>query len=714
MTRFSFVAALVGLLCSAWLHAEDTPSYMLNVNGEETKLYVRSLNATPDGPQPGDLAYVSGFWLPLSQERRMEFRLKEKQRDVLYAVQPDGTERIAGVSVSEDSTGDKRVLHNPLEGMKDEDLRALRSVRLGHWSQEIAAQVAKLDTERVAIEVLGDAIQANQGVLPPMPKEIRYLCIRASSSMEIKDLSPLAGTDSLVFFHLYSCCDAPFNLVWLSKNAGLRYLNLGGERLANVNELVSLTNLRYLDLQYVDEVKDIGFARQLASLREVDLTNTGVEDLRPLAGLKELADVSADSAPVQQLPEGEMPGLRKLRVMSTKLTDASVERFSKANPRCKVVHRWGSAFRDAVSGTTRIRVRTGGTCHTDPTREKTIFEVSDAEGVKQFIAAVKLDEARSNFHCMCCGSPTFELYKDKELLLSLGFHHGRSLRWPGGWPGDGLLIDASGGWFCDWLADHGIKGPKQEREEEMLRAAAMERRTLFYQKTLPEKVLKVLDESEDNPAAVAKAFTEAQPDTMQRVELLFRLYGCDNGSWNHYGGMDELLREKLLPSVGAADLATAARKLVADPMGGNGVARWVLGDQKWESLSEKDRPEIVALLARVGLSHPREICRRRAVYALAQVKGEPAIIVLKAALNGELKPRELPKGDEAEAGNQVCFCPGDSEVPKGCSDATYAGLVLARWGVKDCLGTLRELVQTAKEEEKKILEEAVDLLSRSP
>jgi hypothetical protein len=65
----------------------------------------------------------------------------------------------------------------------------------------------------------------------------------------------------------------------------------------------------------------------------------------------------------------------------------------------------------------------------------------------------------SGFHCMCCGEPSIEFYRGERLVLTLGFHHGQSLRWVGGWPGDGALITDSARFLVKWLADHEVEGP---------------------------------------------------------------------------------------------------------------------------------------------------------------------------------------------------------------------------------------------------------------
>lgn len=111
----------------------------------------------------------------------------------------------------------------------------------------------------------------------------------------------------------------------------------------------------------------------------------------------------------------------------------------------------------ALRGVDRIRVRSGGTCHRDPPSEKTVFEETDPEKIKQIIRAVRIDRANSGHHCMCCGGPSIEFYRGGELVVTLGCHHGKALRWNEGWRGDGVMTSESAAEVNAWLIANGVK-----------------------------------------------------------------------------------------------------------------------------------------------------------------------------------------------------------------------------------------------------------------
>ncbi len=111
----------------------------------------------------------------------------------------------------------------------------------------------------------------------------------------------------------------------------------------------------------------------------------------------------------------------------------------------------------ALAGVDRIRVRSGGTCHRDVETERTLFEETDPAKIATVIHDIRIDTAKSGFHCMCCGDPSIEFYRGEELVVTLGYHHGRSVRWREGWRGDGLMTTDSAAAMNSWLVAHGVQ-----------------------------------------------------------------------------------------------------------------------------------------------------------------------------------------------------------------------------------------------------------------
>ena len=53
-------------------------------------------------------------------------------------------------------------------------------------------------------------------------------------------------------------------------------------------------------------------------------------------------------------------------------------------------NRWEAALRETVAKCDRIRVRSGGTCHRRPERDRTLFEVRDAGKIESTVRAIRI------------------------------------------------------------------------------------------------------------------------------------------------------------------------------------------------------------------------------------------------------------------------------------------------------------------------------------
>jgi len=211
---------------------------------------------------------------------------------------------------------------------------------------------------------------------------------------------------------------------------------------------------------------------------------------------------------------------------------------------------WTAPLHKAVRGATRLRVRTGGTCHRNPEKEKTLLDLRETDEIAEVIANITIDPNENGFHCMCCGGPTLEFYRGDELLAMLGYHHGLSLRWPNGnWAGDGLLTESARDFLISWLEEHGVSGPKEEYEYGLRiqkQAAVSQKRWLAAMPTslkpFWESMSGGLASSEEMNETLSKQF----PDPQQRILTLLQWYGSGRGPWSGFPAYESFAAELLL------------------------------------------------------------------------------------------------------------------------------------------------------------------------
>jgi len=213
---------------------------------------------------------------------------------------------------------------------------------------------------------------------------------------------------------------------------------------------------------------------------------------------------------------------------------------------------WTAPLHEALQGATRFRVRSGGTCHRQPDQEKTLLDLRDQKQIAEVVQGIQINPNDSGFHCMCCGNPTLEFYRDETLIASLGFHHGRSLRWPDGkWAGDGLLAKDSADFLIKWLADHGVPGPKEEREESVRLQKKSEASRERWLNAMPESLKPFWSDmgdpfGSDNSQKMNTALTKQFPDKNARILALLNWYGSGEGPWSGFPSYESVAEELLL------------------------------------------------------------------------------------------------------------------------------------------------------------------------
>ena len=577
--------------------------------------------------------------------------------------------------------------------LADAEIRGLRGVLLEQWNDAIAARVAAMDFSKAGLSL------RSFKTLPALPPAVRWLDVKNTSNMDVKDFSGLANLASLRYLRVETLHACNFDAAWISACTALRFLDLSMEHVENAGRLGMLKELRTLLLAWGEGVTDLSFVKGLPALQDLDVHKSKVADLSTLAGHPSIESINADMTPTSALPAGALRTLRTLRVMSTALSADAIRAFASANPGCRVVHGWDEALRDEVKEADRLRVRSGGTCHRKPEKETTLFEEKEAAAVRALLASIAVDEPESGFHCMCCGEPSIEVYRGDALLATLAVHHGRSIRWSE-WPGDALLTVDGSVAVNSWLAKHGVTGPSDEFEKSQAAQRASQRRAERSKEILGAGLYDALRAAR-SADAIQQAFEGGEPDAVRRARIALELFGCDETSWSIYAAFDEWLQSRVLPGVTPAQIAaclTGGNERVA-----NGAARWFFGEKKLAALDAIHFDG----LARRALCHPRHGSRRAALEAIGLLEGDRAVAVLRELLAGNLVPRALAEDEQTEPAGMRRFT--QMKLPNA-SERVLAAHLLARAGDKASGPAIQELAAAAKGLEKAVLLAAAKLL----
>lgn len=708
------VVVVLGLLASASpgrVRAQSGAAYSFTLDGKPIEPRIMSLNGTPDDPAPGDVARLNYHWsVVLGEPGDYHFKSAGEEDGVLFLAE-EGKSRVIAVTVSCElgETGDVPgrvdrwpppvIVSNPLDDLSPEQIAGLRGVRLNYWDEGLAGQLAHADLERLCITI-GQWFPFFRP-FPELPGGSRYLILAQAHP---EDFSALRELNGLRLFCSDVGPEGSFDIGLIAGNADLRYLRLDMVALADVDQLARCAELRVLELPWCERVGDVSFARNLPRLTRLDIAMARVKDLRPLSGLQDLFWVNADSTGVCRLPDGSLPKLRTLRVLSAPLTDEEVAAFAEAHPQCRVWHRWGKGLRDALAGADRIRVRRGGVGGPRDAEWPTLFEVTDPGEIRSIVQGVRIQERLEVGSCACYGSPTFEFYKAGKLLESVSLKHGRRLCWPARWPGDGELMPENADFFCRWLAQHGESGPLQERQKSELWLRLKRVPWGQFGHVLPEKLIRILDGG-GTLQELLQAFENAVPDPVERIVLSLKLSGIER-PFDPDDRRGETLALWTLARASQADMGAAVSRAVREPAALDGAVLWVFAGQQWGSLDRQVLERVLPALAERALGSGSARTRRITLAALGEIGGQQAIALLRSVLAKPF-PGGIPRAGRAEEGAHVPWAFYLSDCP---TDQDCAAVILARLGDRGSLPAIKKAASRAPFPQGRAFQQAIDSL----
>jgi hypothetical protein len=765
------IVAFLGCACAS---AEEG-AYTFFLNGKPIEPAHWSLSGDVSTIMPGDVICVDAglglgrVFVTLGQERVCRFVNPESEsggslagvddadtllrRGRLFLERADGRRQLVGVRVgtttvrkqadppqtetpgtagtARRSSSFDTVTSNPLADMSPEDIGGLWGISVNSWPDGMTERLSHVDPQRVCITVDDSAGLGGRSVLlggpmfPPIPSSVRYLSVTDSMSPGLRDFSHLEQFGDLVFLRFQGSSREPLEAGLISQNTSLRCLDVSNAQVDNYQKLAALTNLRYLNVSGCDNIDDIAFVAGMRQLKTLIIGRTPVASLSALDDSQSISWIHANMTRVSVLPKGELPSLRTLELVAANVNAEAVEQFRTSHPACVVRYGWTDMLREALDGTTRLRVRSGGTCHRRPAAEKTLAEVTQPAEIDRLIKGLAIDEGRSGGHCMCCGDPTFEFYAADRLLAMVGCHHGERLRWEGGqWPGDGELTDASRDFLISWLAEHGVEGPRQEVEANQRQRDESIRRQQRYAELIPPQILaSVLQAGRSEEASLrkdtsgrtrfrvmAEAFIKHEQDPQTSVELYFKVFGViKNEPWNVYGGYyDSIVAQHLLGRFEGAASARAALAVMGDEEGEMGTTRWFFGENGWRNLDERDRPRVLPRLAQRALGLDDRYARYKTMTVLGEISDEWAVQTLRRLLSRpEVEQAGLTPGN---SGYAVDFGDGRKVQSAQCSDRVWAAFCLAKRGDRPSLPAIEKLADESTERAKELLQQAAELL----
>lgn len=384
-----------------------------------------------------------------------------------------------------------------------------------------------------------------------------------------------------------------------------------------------------------------------------------------------------------------------------------------------------------VATADRVVIRQGGyNCCRPVDRQTILLTITDQQRIAEISEIIQFEPNQTWNVCMCCGYPGLDWYRGKERIALTALHHGRAIRWKD-FPGDARLTAASSQLLVEWLARHGIRGPKEEVEREIRRAAVAEKARGILQKFVPDAFLRAIQKAEgevkrngppepllslDIEDELKDKYVRASfADKKGMYTSLFRIMGCLPMHWDsrYVAEQDEAYeflvrapREELdnafhaastsrdqIERRGAARVIYSQHYMTVHHKTEQDVEKWmeILADVAYEDPFPENRrlvlyrlvehPSVQAVkVLRKGVEDPDQTVRRYAIKALSLRSTRESTMVLSRVAKGLTSPRkalDLPE-DYGFGTGAIFFTPGMDEEEFDDTDEERASTVLHR------------------------------------
>lgn len=446
-----FARSAAGVLLVAWAssaRAGPAEDYAITIDGSPAEMEVVPIEtgSTTDAVAVAiNGLYLEPRCLVVGPPGRYSFTFEGDEGSPPthgYLTRPGDKRRLVWLRIGQREDHGRIVIEDPLRGLSRTALKDLRGVFIEGWSKAVAAEIARLDLTRVCIST---------DTRPPvaeLPAGVRYLAI---SPAYHRDLSGLRRFQELVFLTL-NTHEAPFDAAWVATLANLQYLRMAVGGLENADRLKALHFIRRLTLRAPKGIEKLEFLPAMPALQKLSVH--GPVDLGPVRELANLVELDASASPSSRLPPAKLPALRKVNVMSTKVSDAEVERFRALNPSAVVLHRWTSLLRPRLVGSSEVELEIVPTRRGDPHRSITVHDAAD---IAKLVAALEIDDPpRFYYGCLATRRLTFKRAGGPPAGEVIELVEGTSVRW-GGFPGDAPLTPAGLRETRAWMARHGME-----------------------------------------------------------------------------------------------------------------------------------------------------------------------------------------------------------------------------------------------------------------
>ena len=220
-----------------------------------------------------------------------------------------------------------------------------------------------------------------------------------------------------------------------------------------------------------------------------------------------------------------MPGLDLTNRMS------SEERAKLPNPN-------NENLRKLFIGVDRVSIKADGVYEEKAISDVVVLEITLPDHITQFASLLEINEALTGFYCLCLGSYAIELFVNGQLQATIGFHHGKSIRYDK-WNSDVALAENES--LLSFLAQLGLTEPQEEYLQDQRKGEASQVAEKAWLAIAPKCFTTFRDQIQginyDTESYLNELIAELNkeiPDKDQRLIALLQTFGKTENFWTYY------------------------------------------------------------------------------------------------------------------------------------------------------------------------------------
>ncbi len=223
----------------------------------------------------------------------------------------------------------------------------------------------------------------------------------------------------------------------------------------------------------------------------------------------------------------------------------------------------------------KIQIKSDGVYDCKAISEDIVLLISNRNEIAKFHSLLSIIEPSEDFYCMCSGDYAIELFSKNEIIATVGYHHGTSIRYDN-WCGDAELEFAEE--LLQFLFNLGLRKPLEQYQFDNELAIEGCRREEIWLINSPKCFSNYRDEingfEDDYLTNLIEDLEFEIPEIENQILALLKSFGTSENLWSGYP-IYETISQKILDAYNFSDIINAFENSDKEHITGIGLGRYI-------------------------------------------------------------------------------------------------------------------------------------------